>query len=82
MRRPLPAGSIGAMRKLMPLFTPTRSPELRATPRRVEPLNMARAGLEGLEVSDSSWDEWVSAELAEREQRAHLLRAGRGSVQQ
>ena len=57
------------MRKLLPLFTPMRSPELRATPRRAEPLNQLRAGLEGLEVSDSSWDEWVAAELAELAER-------------
>lgn len=40
-----------------------------------------RATLDGLEVRDSSWDEWVAAELAEAEQRkAQLHDAGEGPL--
>jgi hypothetical protein len=40
-----------------------------------------RATLDGLEVRDSSWDEWVACEQAEAQQRkADLLEAGEGPL--
>lgn len=44
-----------------PPFTPSRTP--------VSASSTQRATLDGLEVRDSSWDEWVAAEALLREQQ-------------
>lgn len=51
------------------LFTPRRlfsTPAASARPS-VPAVNLQRATLDGLEVRDSTWDEWMAAEAAQRE---------------
>ena len=51
------------------LFTPRRlfSTPAAAPRQSVPATSLQRATLEGLEVRDSTWDEWMAAEAAQRE---------------
>jgi hypothetical protein len=50
------------------LFTPRRLFSTPSVPRQSVPVtSLQRASLEGLEVRDSTWDEWMAAEAAQRE---------------
>ncbi len=66
MLRSRPGAQHPVMRNLFSALTPQRSP-LAALPRRggSDASQQLRASLEGLEVRDSTWDEWLACQHAQ-----------------